>query len=160
MVDEEQEANATDSPFKSIVGQIYRETLIGMGISVGTVSGDECKGILRWFKYLTHYFMPTAPIWSNLLLRETNSLHCHCCYPSVIHTLGDLNRHRRRVVRSFERFGVTEPEQRTTAISERRMGILKRAQLGKTNRSIVISVCHQRFSIVLTKIYNTRSWKT
>lgn len=43
---------------------------------------------------------------------------------------GDLSRHRRRIVRSFESLAVMEPEQRTTAISERRMGILKRAQLG------------------------------
>ncbi|CAF5202705.1 unnamed protein product, partial [Rotaria magnacalcarata] len=55
--------------------------------------------------------MPTLPIWSNLLL-------------------GDLTRHHRRIVQSFERVFITLPEQRTTAISERRMGILKRTQLG------------------------------
>ncbi|CAF4309019.1 unnamed protein product, partial [Rotaria magnacalcarata] len=54
--------------------------------------------------------MPTLPIWSNLLL-------------------GDLNRHRRRIVRSYESIIRLNKEQRTTAISERRMGIVKRNQL-------------------------------
>jgi hypothetical protein len=45
--------------------------------------------------------------------------------------IGDLTRHRRRVIRSFERIHIPHSEQRTTAISERRMGILKRTQLGK-----------------------------
>lgn len=133
MFDEELEANATDSPFKSIIGQIYREALTELGASVDVATGDQSNGILRWFKYLTQYFMPTAPVWSNLLLGEINYLDYYWNYPNVIHTLGDLHRHSRRVVRSFERLGVTQPEQRTTANSERRMGILKRAQLGKGN---------------------------
>ncbi|CAF4192665.1 unnamed protein product [Adineta steineri] len=41
----------------------------------------------------------------------------------------DLTRHRRRLVRSFERLYIPTPEQRTTSISERRMGIIKRIQL-------------------------------
>ena len=50
--------------------------------------------------------------------------------------IGDVRRHRRCIVRSFERLSMTEPEQRTTAISERRMGILKRAQLGNIMMSL------------------------
>ncbi len=42
-----------------------------------------------------------------------------------------MTRHRRRLVRSFERLGISLPEQRTTSTSERRMGVLKRTQLGK-----------------------------
>lgn len=49
----------------------------------------------------------------------------------TFYLIGDLTRHRRRLVRSFERLGISSPEQRTTANSERRMGILKRTQLGK-----------------------------
>jgi hypothetical protein len=49
----------------------------------------------------------------------------------TIFFIGDLTRHRRRTVRKFERFCVGQHEQRTTAISERRMCILKRVQLGK-----------------------------
>ena len=44
--------------------------------------------------------------------------------------IGDLTRHRRRMVRSFESIVLHNEEQRTTAISERRMGIMKRNQLG------------------------------
>ena len=43
--------------------------------------------------------------------------------------IGDLSRHNRRVVRSYERMTISHLEQRTTAISERRMGILKRTQV-------------------------------
>lgn len=46
--------------------------------------------------------------------------------------IGDLSRHRRRMVQSFESILLLSEEQRTTATSERRMGILKRVQLGKT----------------------------
>lgn len=67
-MDEEQEANATDSPFKSTVNQIFREALSKSGLSIELMCGDQCTGILKWFKYLTHYFMPTLPVWSNLLL--------------------------------------------------------------------------------------------
>ena len=68
VVDEEQEANATDSPFKSTTNEIFRKALLTLGLAVETVFDNECKGILKWFKYLTKFFMPTSPIWSNLLL--------------------------------------------------------------------------------------------
>ena len=50
---------------------------------------------------------------------------------SVSFVKGDLTRHRRRMVRAFESVIIDNEEQCTTAISERRMGILKRHQLGK-----------------------------
>ena len=46
---------------------------------------------------------------------------------------GNLSRHRRRIVQSFERILITLPQQQTTANSERRKGILKRTQLGTPN---------------------------
>ncbi|CAF4076111.1 unnamed protein product [Adineta steineri] len=111
IVNEEEEANTTESPFKIVVNQIFQDVLTDTGIQVEEVFGISSRGILQWFKYLTKFFMPTLPIWSTLLL-------------------GDLTRHRRRIIQSFERMRNTHPEQQTTAISERRMGILKRTQLG------------------------------
>ncbi|CAF4803751.1 unnamed protein product [Rotaria sp. Silwood1] len=109
-IDEEAETNATDSPFKSILNNIFDDCLKDIGISIDEARKPARHGILRWFKYLTTSLLPTIPIWSNLLI-------------------GDLSRHRQRLVRSFECLMIQEPEQRTTANSERRMGILKRAQL-------------------------------
>ena len=77
--------------------------------------------------------MPTSPVWSNLLLGKSISLTQWNRHVVPLCFQGDLNRHRRRIVRSFEKLTVTAPEQRTTVISERRMGILKRTQLGKMN---------------------------
>ncbi|CAF4999893.1 unnamed protein product, partial [Rotaria sp. Silwood1] len=111
IVDEEQETNSTNSKFKTVINKIFYDALIDTGISKEDVFGARASGILKWFKYLNRYFMPTAPIWSNMLL-------------------GNASRHRRLAVKSFENFCVAQLEQRTTAISERRMGILKRTQLG------------------------------
>ncbi len=68
IVDEEQETNATDSRFKSTINRIFDDALIVIGISKEDAHGATPAGILKWFKYLTKYFMPTAPIWSNMLL--------------------------------------------------------------------------------------------
>ncbi|CAF2647209.1 unnamed protein product, partial [Rotaria sp. Silwood2] len=83
---------------------------VNIGISIDEARKPARHGILRWFKYLTTSLLPTIPTWSKLRI----------C---------DLSRHRQRLVRSFECLMIQEPEQRTTANSERRMGILKRAQL-------------------------------
>ncbi|CAF3829497.1 unnamed protein product [Rotaria sordida] len=85
ILDEEQEANATDSAFKTDINQIFRDALVITGISL-----------------------------------EDALAAGH----------GDLTRHRRRIVQSYERILIMSPQQRTTAISERRMCILKRTQLG------------------------------
>ncbi|CAM4769922.1 unnamed protein product [Rotaria magnacalcarata] len=123
IVDEEKEANATDSPFKSIINGTFHDVLATYSISITEIRDKKSRGILKWFKYLTASFMPTLPIWSNLLL-------------------GDLNRHRRRIVRSYESIIRLNKEQRTTAISERRMGIVKRNQLG--------GVVHLRLDVLLS----------
>ncbi|CAF1474300.1 unnamed protein product, partial [Adineta steineri] len=101
------------------LNQIFNDALITSGISMKNSCSANTHNILNWFKYLTRFFMPTLPIWSNLLI-------------------GDLTRHHRRIVRSFERVLVQHPEQRTTANSERRMCIMKRIQLGMPNISPII----------------------
>ncbi|CAF1368369.1 unnamed protein product, partial [Rotaria sordida] len=105
IVDEEQETNGTKSKFKTVINKIFYDALIDTGISKEDVFGARSSAVLKWFKYLTRYFMPTAPIWSNMLL-------------------GNLSRHRRLAVKSFENFTIAQLEQRTTAISERRMDVL------------------------------------
>jgi hypothetical protein len=68
IVDEEKETNSTDSPFKSIFNKIFRDALVVTGLSTEDLYGKSSTGILKWFQYLNKYFMPMAPIWSNLLL--------------------------------------------------------------------------------------------
>lgn len=68
VVDEEQEANATESPFKSTISNVFNNILIAHGTSMNEVKDKSSRGILKWFKYLTSAFLPTLPIWSNLLL--------------------------------------------------------------------------------------------
>jgi len=68
VIDEEEEANTTESPFKSVVYRIFHDALAVTGISVEEALGATSQGILKWLKYLTKFFMPTSPIWSNLLL--------------------------------------------------------------------------------------------
>jgi hypothetical protein len=83
--------------------------------------------------------MPTSVVWSNLLLGNMlNSLHILRSILSFY--AGDMLRHRRRMVRSYETMIIHKEEQRTTAISERRMGILKRTQLGR----IKDDLCYKR----------------
>ncbi len=67
MIDEEQELAATDSPFKSQIDEIFNNALKNCGIS-NTEIDKTNRGIMRWFKYLTAWFMPTLAVWSNLLL--------------------------------------------------------------------------------------------
>ncbi|CAF3777950.1 unnamed protein product [Rotaria sordida] len=98
IVDEEKETIGTNSKFKTVINKIFYDALIDTGVSKEDVFGARSSGILKWFKYLNRYFMPTAPIWSNMLL-------------------GNLSRHRRVAVKSFENFCVAQLEQRTTAIS-------------------------------------------
>lgn len=76
--------------------------------------------------------MPTAPIWSNMLLGKNLFFKINT-FLLMMFNIGNLNRHRRVAVKAFENFCVAQLEERTTAISERRMGILKRTQLGKGN---------------------------
>jgi hypothetical protein len=73
IIDEEEEANTTDSPFKSVINRIFQDALDLTGISIEEAFGATSRGILKWLKYLTKFFMPTSPIWSNLLLGKNNS---------------------------------------------------------------------------------------
>ena len=68
IIDEEEEANTTDSPFKLTTYRIFCDALVATGTSEEEVFGTTSQGILKWLKYLTKFFMPTSPIWSNLLL--------------------------------------------------------------------------------------------
>ncbi|CAF1593854.1 unnamed protein product [Rotaria magnacalcarata] len=105
VIDEEQQFNTMDSPFKSTI-----------------IHDRTSRGILKWFRYLIFSFMPTTPIWSNLLL-------------------GDLSRHNRQIIHSFENIATNNEEQRTTAISERRMNIVKRNQLVMNSHQQVFLKC-------------------
>jgi hypothetical protein len=71
VIDEEKEANSANSPFKSAFNRIFYDALTDCGLSVEEFQGTTTRGILKWFKYLTTSFMPTAVIWSNLLLGNT-----------------------------------------------------------------------------------------
>jgi hypothetical protein len=74
IIDEEEEANTTDSPFKSVITQIVHDALVATDIPVEEAFGATSQGILKWLKYLTKFFMPTSPIWSNLLIGKNISL--------------------------------------------------------------------------------------
>ncbi|CAF4732383.1 unnamed protein product [Rotaria sp. Silwood1] len=136
VIDEEQEANATNSPFKSVIKKIFHDALNITGILVEEAQGVALQSILKWFKYLTNFIMPTLPIWSNL----------------------DLTRHHRRIVQSFERVLIMLPQQQTTAISERRMGILKHTQLGghiHIRLDIVLSILEPDMIIIINEFSNS-----
>ncbi|CAF3514356.1 unnamed protein product [Rotaria sp. Silwood1] len=110
VIDEEQQVNSMDSPFKSTITKLFHDVLSLYSISMKQVNDKSSRGILRWFKYLINSFMPTTPIWCNLLL-------------------GNLTRHTRQIINLFESISIINEEQLTTAISERRMCIVKRIQL-------------------------------
>ena len=74
VTDEEQEVNATNSPFKVDINKIFQASLNSIGISTEEIQSNGHRDILKWLKYLTHYFMPTLPILSNLLLGIGTSL--------------------------------------------------------------------------------------
>lgn len=57
-----------NSPFKSILTDIYDRCLTEFELSHSTTTKDDPYGIFQWFNYLIKYFLPTTPIWSNLLL--------------------------------------------------------------------------------------------
>jgi hypothetical protein len=129
VIDEESLLNASDSPFKSILSKIYHQSLEQFGIAPSRSTGTRQSGILGWLDYLIKYFLPTAPIWSNLLLGIMDENRCLLRYAFA---LGDLKRYTDAVDRIE---ALPFDEQRTTANSERRMCILKRTQLGKCLRA-------------------------
>ena len=69
---------------------------------------------------------------------------------------GDLIRHRRHVIQPYERILIMSSQQRTTAISERLTGILKRTQSGNTKTLLSIYFNENRIFIsYYKKIFNT-----
>jgi hypothetical protein len=125
ITDEEVLLNTTDSPFKNILTTIYHQCLEQFDISVSHTTKTKRSGILGWLHYLITYFLPTAPIWSNLLLGNSRSKKK---FYFAFFFAGNLKRHGNTIER-IEAWPFDE--QRSTANSERRMCILKRTQLGK-----------------------------
>ncbi|CAF3710828.1 unnamed protein product [Didymodactylos carnosus] len=123
-IDEEAELNSFNSLFRTTFNRIFEQCLESRGnaVNIKKETTMRMKGNCDWLTYLNKNFMPTVAIWSNLLL-------------------GNLKRHCSKV-RSFNRFLLDKEIQRTTANSERRMGILKRTQLG--------GEVHGRLDVVLS----------
>lgn len=70
MIDEEEELNKTDSPFKQELQAIYNECLAVYIKNNGSLvpSDKITKGIRQWLSYMNQRCIPTIVIWSNLLL--------------------------------------------------------------------------------------------
>ncbi|CAF0954609.1 unnamed protein product [Adineta steineri] len=120
VIDEEKELNEFDSPFKNDLNTIYYECCEESIKINGTPSSTDkiSKGSRMWLLFINQRCMPTVAIWSNLLL-------------------GNLSRHGQSSVHAFDTLLVSTHDQRTNAISERRMGIVKRTQLGVETRTRV-----------------------
>ncbi|CAF3542908.1 unnamed protein product, partial [Rotaria socialis] len=117
IIDEEEELNKADSPFKQELQAIYNECLTTCIKNNGAFSSSDkaSKGTRQWLSYINQRCIPTIPIWSNILL-------------------GNLSRHGASTVRAFDNLLLSTHNQRTNAISERRMSIVKRTQLGIQTR--------------------------
>ncbi|CAF4150543.1 unnamed protein product [Rotaria sp. Silwood2] len=120
------ELNEADSPFKEELQTIYYECVEAYIKNYGDLSSSDKirKGIRQWLSFINQRCIPTIPIWSNLLL-------------------GNLSRHGTSAIRAFDNLLLSTHDQRTNAISERRMSIVKRTQLGTQTRirsDIVIEI--------------------
>ena len=123
---------------KTDINQIFHDTLILTDVRLEDAFDAARDSIIKWFRYLTNFFMITLPIWSNLLLGK-HVLSNYCKFiPIILLYTGDLTRHRCRIIQSHECVLIMGPQQRTTAINERCMGILKRTQLGNTKTLLSI----------------------
>ncbi|CAF2056196.1 unnamed protein product [Rotaria magnacalcarata] len=112
IIDEEEELNKADSPFKQELQAIYKECLTTCIKNNGAFSSSDkaSKGTRQWLSYINQQCISTIPIWPNILL-------------------GNLSRHGTSTVRAFDNLLLSSHNQRTNAISERRMSIVKRTQL-------------------------------
>ncbi|CAF3717580.1 unnamed protein product [Rotaria sordida] len=113
IIDEEKQLNEIDSNFKIDLQKIYYECYeknIKSTASSSTLD-KAAKSVRQWLAYFNQHCIPTVAIWSNLLL-------------------GDLSRHVISSIRAFDNLLLNQHDQRTNAISERRMAIVKRTQLG------------------------------
>ncbi|CAF3628835.1 unnamed protein product [Rotaria sordida] len=117
IIDEEEELNKADSPFKRELQAIYNKCLEACIKNYGNLSSSDkaVKGIRQWLSFINQRCIPTIPIWSNLLL-------------------GNLSRHGTSAIRAYDNLLLSSHDQRTNAISERRMSIVKRTQLGIETR--------------------------
>ena len=94
------------------------------------------RSVLQWLAYLNQSCIPTIAIWSNLLLGIPSCIIVtHLVL--YVYTLGNLSRYVTSSVRAFDSVLLNTHNQRTNAISERRMAIVKRTQLGKRFDSII-----------------------
>ncbi|CAM4838592.1 unnamed protein product, partial [Rotaria magnacalcarata] len=109
---DEEELNKADSPFKQELQAIYKECLTTCIKNNGAFSSSDkaSKGTRQWLSYINQQCISTIPIWPNILL-------------------GNLSRHGTSTVRAFDNLLLSSHNQRTNAISERRMSIVKRTQL-------------------------------
>ncbi|CAF4271109.1 unnamed protein product [Rotaria magnacalcarata] len=116
IIDEEEELNKADSPFKQELQAIYKECLTTCIKNNGAFSSSDkaSKGTRQWLSYINQQCISTIPIWPNILL-------------------GNLSRHGTSTVRAFDNLLLSSHNQRTNAISERRMSIVKRTQLRNTD---------------------------
>ncbi|CAF3701085.1 unnamed protein product [Adineta steineri] len=136
VIDEETLLNTANSPFKDVLTTIYHQSLEQFNIARSTSIKDHRSGILGWLNYLIKYFLPTSPIWSNLLL-------------------GDLKRHT-NTIQHIEAWPFDE--QRSTANSERRMCILKRTQLGgkiHARIDVVLSLLVKDMCFIVNEFYTS-----
>ncbi|CAF2075054.1 unnamed protein product [Rotaria magnacalcarata] len=117
IIDEEEELNKADSPLKQELQAIYNEWLTTCIKYNGAFSSFDkaSKGTRQWLSHINQQCIPPIPIWSNILL-------------------GNLSRHGTSTVRAFDNLLLSSHNQRTNAMSERRMSIVKRTQLGIQTR--------------------------
>ncbi|CAF4649122.1 unnamed protein product, partial [Rotaria magnacalcarata] len=117
IIDEEEELNKADSPLKQELQAIYNEWLTTCIKYTGAFSSFDkaSKGTRQWLSHINQQCIPPIPIWSNILL-------------------GNLSRHGTSTVRAFDNLLLSSHNQRTNAMSERRMSIVKRTQLGMQTR--------------------------
>ncbi|CAF3269861.1 unnamed protein product [Rotaria sp. Silwood2] len=113
IIDEEKLLNEFDSNFKNDLHKIYNECYENHVKSAASNSSLDkpAKSIRQWLTYFNQNCIPTVAIWSNLLM-------------------GNLSRHITSSAQAFDNLLLNTHDQRTNAISERRMCIVKRTQLG------------------------------
>ncbi|CAF2146068.1 unnamed protein product [Rotaria magnacalcarata] len=130
IIDEEKQLNEVDSNFKKDLQQIYHECYQDNAKSIAEISSSAnkaAKSARQWLAYINQYCMPTVAIWSNLLL-------------------GNLSRYIISSIAAYDKLLLNTHDQRTNAISERRMAIVKRTQLGTqtyTRADVVLQILIQ-----------------
>ncbi|CAF2146074.1 unnamed protein product [Rotaria magnacalcarata] len=72
IIDEEEELNKADSPFKQELQAIYKECLTTCIKNNGAFSSSDkaSKGTRQWLSYINQQCISTIPIWPNILLGD------------------------------------------------------------------------------------------